>query len=78
VPDDELIPESEKLARSLASGPSQAFGAAKRLLLASTTSDLDTQLEAESSTIVTVAETQDAQEGLRAFLEKRKPTFRGK
>ena len=78
VPDDELIPESEKLARSLASGPSQAFGASKRLLLASPTSNLDTQLEAESSTIVAVAETQDAREGIRAFLEKRKPIFRGK
>jgi 2-(1,2-epoxy-1,2-dihydrophenyl)acetyl-CoA isomerase len=77
VPDAELNAESEKLARSLANGPSRAFGLTKRLLLASAVSDLGTQLEAESDAIVAVAGTQDAREGIRAFLERRKPTFRG-
>jgi 2-(1,2-epoxy-1,2-dihydrophenyl)acetyl-CoA isomerase len=77
VPDDELITESEKLARSLASGPSRAFGATKKLLLATTASDLGTQLEAESNAIVAATDTRDGQEGIRAFLEKRKPIFRG-
>ena len=77
VPDDELISEAEKFARPLASGPSRAFGATKRLLLASATSDLETQLEAEANAIVAAADTQDGREGVRAFLEKRKPNFRG-
>jgi len=77
VPDDELIAESEKLARSLASGPSRACGATKKLLLASAVSDLETQLEAESDTIVAMTDSRDAREGIRAFLEKRKPNFSG-
>ena len=45
--------------------------------LASATSDLDTQLEAESNTIVAITDTRDSREGVQAFLEKRKPIFRG-
>jgi 2-(1,2-epoxy-1,2-dihydrophenyl)acetyl-CoA isomerase len=77
VPDDELIAESKKLARSLASGPSRAFGATKKLLLASAVSDLETQLDAELETIVAMTNSRDAREGMRAFLEKRKPNFKG-
>jgi 2-(1,2-epoxy-1,2-dihydrophenyl)acetyl-CoA isomerase len=78
VADDALSVEAEKIACCLASGPSRAFGSAKRLLLASAVSNFETQLEAEANEIVAVANTQDAQEGIRAFLEKRMPSFRGK
>ena len=77
VPDDELIAESEKLARSLAIGPTRAFGATKRLLLTSPMSGLDAQLEAESDVIVAITDSADSRDGIRAFLEKRKPVFKG-
>jgi len=77
VPDDELMSEAEKLARTLASGPTLAFGAVKRLLLASQTADLEDQLDAETSAIVSMTETSDGREGVTAFREKRSPRFRG-
>jgi len=77
VPDDQLMVETEKLARSLASGPTNAFGVVKKLLLASELSDLEPQLDAETREIVTIADTSDAREGFSAFLEKRSPAFKG-
>ena len=77
VPDDQLMVEAEKLARSLASGPTSALGIVKKLLLASAMSDLEPQLDAETSGIVSVADTSDAREGLAAFFEKRSPVFKG-
>jgi 2-(1,2-epoxy-1,2-dihydrophenyl)acetyl-CoA isomerase len=77
VPDDQLMVETEKLARSLASGPTNAFGGVKKLLLASELSDLEPQLDAETREIVAVADTSDAREGFSAFFEKRSPAFKG-
>jgi 2-(1,2-epoxy-1,2-dihydrophenyl)acetyl-CoA isomerase len=77
VPDDELIAESEKLAYSLVRGPALALGATKKLLFASAVSDLEAQLEAEADVIVAMTDTRDSREGVQAFLEKRKPIFRG-
>ena len=77
VPDDQLMLEAEKLARSLASGPTKAFGVVKKLLLAGEMSDLEPQLDAETSGIVAMADTSDGREGLTAFLEKRSPVFNG-
>ena len=77
VPDDDLIAEAEKLARALASGPTLAFGAVKKLLLASQNAQLEDQLDAETSAIVSMTRTSDGREGVAAFREKRKPSFKG-
>jgi 2-(1,2-epoxy-1,2-dihydrophenyl)acetyl-CoA isomerase len=77
VPDDDLMAEAEKLARSLASGPTLAFGAVKKLLLASQHAQLEDQLDAETSAIVSMTRTSDGREGVTAFREKRKPNFKG-
>ncbi len=77
VPDDDLIAEAEKLARVLASGPTLAFGAVKRLLLSSQNAQLEDQLDAETSAIVAMTRTSDGREGVAAFREKRKPSFTG-
>jgi len=77
VPDDDLMAEAEKLARSLASGPTLAFGAVKRLLLESQTTQLEDQLDAETNAIVSMIKTSDGREGVLAFGQKRKPNFKG-
>lgn len=78
VADAELLNEAGKLARQLAQGPTRAFGMVKKLLTASFDNSLETQLEMESRGISAMTMTADGREGVSAFLEKRKPQFRGK
>jgi 2-(1,2-epoxy-1,2-dihydrophenyl)acetyl-CoA isomerase len=77
VPDEELMAEAEKLARELASGPTRAYGGVKKLLIASTTNDLETQMDLERKFIVDTAGSADGAEGIDAFLKKRAPKFTG-
>jgi 2-(1,2-epoxy-1,2-dihydrophenyl)acetyl-CoA isomerase len=77
VPDDDLMAEAEKLASALASGPTLAFGAVKKLLLSSQTAELEDQLDAETKAIASMTTTQDGREGVLAFREKRAPNFKG-
>jgi 2-(1,2-epoxy-1,2-dihydrophenyl)acetyl-CoA isomerase len=77
IPDDTLMAEAEKLARALVSGPTLAFGAVKKLLLASQNAQLEDQLDAETSAITSMTRTSDGREGVAAFREKRKPSFKG-
>ena len=55
----------------------RAYGQVKQTLLASSARDLAAQLELEGEAISNMAATADGQEGIRAFLEKRKPSFKG-
>jgi len=75
---DELVEKAEKMARKLATGPTQAYGAVKALLLSSAHNSLETQMELESRAISALSAGEDGQEGINAFLEKRKPEFKGK
>jgi 2-(1,2-epoxy-1,2-dihydrophenyl)acetyl-CoA isomerase len=77
VPDAKVNERAVEIARRLASGATEAFGATKRLVLASGSESLETQMELESRAIAGAARTSDAQEGVRAFLEKRSPAFLG-
>lgn len=74
---EELAEATSKVADRLASLPGKAIGLTKRLLNASYTNDLTAQLEAEAYGQETAAKTQDHFEGVMAFLEKRKPQFKG-
>jgi 2-(1,2-epoxy-1,2-dihydrophenyl)acetyl-CoA isomerase len=78
VPDAELEAESEKLARSLAAGPTRAFAEVKRLLLTTYGEGLESQMELESVAISGTGRTDDAKEAIQAFLAKRKPEFSGR
>ena len=78
VPADGLMARAEELARSLAQGPTGAFGSAKRLLHGGWNQTLETQMELESRAIGEAGGTADGQEGIRAFVEKRKAKFGGK
>ncbi len=77
VPDADLLAEAEKLAGELAQGPTGAFGGAKRLLHSGWTETLETQMENETQSIAARSKTEDGREGITAFLEKRRPQFKG-
>jgi len=78
VPDGELMAQAEALAVQLASGPTLAYGAAKRLLHSGWTEPIETQMEHESRSIADMGRTADAREGIAAFLAKRQPSYKGK
>lgn len=77
VSDAELLSQAKAIAIQLAAGAPKALGAAKRLLHGGWTETLETQMEYESRTIASMAHTSDTQEGIKAFVEKRTPKFRG-
>ncbi len=77
VPEEKLVEESEGLAHELASGPTLAFGGVKKLLISSASESLESQMEHESRAISDASRTPDAQEGVEAFLAKRRAKFRG-
>lgn len=78
VPLDRLTAETEALAARLASGPTHAYGATKRLLNASLDRTLEAQLEAEAASFAGCSATEDFVEGITAFTEKRKPAYKGR
>jgi 2-(1,2-epoxy-1,2-dihydrophenyl)acetyl-CoA isomerase len=78
APDSELATEAMKLAQKLAALPTRAIGLTKRAINAAWTSDLATQLEYEARLQTSATQTQDHREGLDAFLNKRRPVFRGR
>ena len=77
VPDAEVLDRATKLAGRLAAGPTLAFGAVKNLLNGSFDQTLESQMELEARSIGEMSATADGQEGIRAFLGKRTPGFRG-
>ena len=78
VPDDELPEAAQQLAEELASGPTQAYGAVKRLVADSLNTSLETQMERETNAIADLANfTEDGKNGIAAFVAKEKPSFKG-
>lgn len=77
VPDGQALERASAIASRLASGPTLAFGAVKTLLNGSFDQTLESQMELEARAIGDMSVTGDGQEGITAFLEKRKPAFRG-
>lgn len=77
-PAESLLEEAQKLAAHLATQPTRGLGLTKRLLNQSLVNDLETQLEMEEELQGEAGKTHDYQEGVKAFLEKRKPVFKGK
>ena len=75
--DDELLEVAESLARTLAQGPTWAFGQAKNLMRGGMNESLETQMELETRAIADAVRTADGMEGINAFLEKRKARFTG-
>jgi 2-(1,2-epoxy-1,2-dihydrophenyl)acetyl-CoA isomerase len=77
IPTDEFETEVQKTAETLANLPTLALGLTKRLLNQSLNNDLTTQLQAEGNLQIQASESHDFKEGVAAFVEKRKPEFKG-
>jgi 2-(1,2-epoxy-1,2-dihydrophenyl)acetyl-CoA isomerase len=69
--------EAERMAREFAAGPTEAYGAIKRLFAQVLDRSLESQMEEEAQTLAAISRTVDAREGVKAFIEKRKPVFVG-
>lgn len=76
-PDDALMEEVEKLARKISSAGPVALECCKRAIDMGMGLPLREALKVELAEYDKVARSRDAQEGLSAFLEKRKPVFTG-
>ena len=77
VPAAGLAEQTAKIARRLADGPTGAFAEAKRLVNQSFATPMDKQMEEELMAFSRCARGADLKEGVAAFVEKRKPAFKG-
>ena len=78
VPEDAFEVTVTALATRLASGPTQAYVRARKLVRASLGNDPIGQMELEAASIMAAGRTKDFYEGVSAFIEKRPPEFTGK
>lgn len=76
VAEIDALAEAEAVAKALAEGPVAALGGTRALLGRSLTTGLEEQLELEARSIATALRGAEGQEGIAAFLSKRKPDFR--
>lgn len=78
VPDDKIMEEAEKIANKIASKSTVQTAFIKSLVNKGMEVDLNKACELEISYFSKSFQTEDQKEGMTAFLEKRKPNFKGK
>jgi 2-(1,2-epoxy-1,2-dihydrophenyl)acetyl-CoA isomerase len=77
VPAGELHREARELATQIAQGPPRAHAGVKKLMLMSANDSLESQMERETRLIAETSASADGREGVKAFVEKRRPLFTG-
>lgn len=77
VPHDRLMPEVEELAARIAAGPPLAIQAVKKAVFGADRAALERALNFEVEQQMRCYFSEDGSEGIRAFIEKRPPKFRG-
>ncbi|NND89123.1 MAG: 2-(1,2-epoxy-1,2-dihydrophenyl)acetyl-CoA isomerase [Flavobacteriaceae bacterium] len=78
IPAEDFMTPVLELAKKLSEMPTKALGMTKRLLNESMNNDLREQLDLEGKLQIEAAQSEDYSEGVNAFVEKRKPNFKGK
>ncbi len=78
VDDDALLAEATEMVAQFSKAPTRGLAATKNHIREAWANDFDTELDAERDTMRELGFSADYQEGVAAFLEKRKPNFTGK
>jgi len=78
VPGERMMEEVSKMADQLASKPPLALGVAKSAMKTGMNMDLESAIEFERRCAAFLFSTEDLKEGIKAFVERRKPSFTGK
>ena len=78
VPDAELDAETDKVLRRLARSPSVSIAQSKHLMNRASSVSLTDQLLEEGRSLGLCGQSYDVREGVNAFIEKRKPDFKGR
>ena len=78
VPNELVLEEAKNIAKNIAGKPALAIKAAKEAVLKSANAPLDEGLDFERKSFYLLFASEDRSEGMKAFLEKRKPEFKGK
>lgn len=78
VPVELLLDEAKKIAAKIASKPPLAVKLAKEAIIKSSNTSLDEGLDFERKSFYILFASEDRKEGMKAFMEKRKPEFKGK
>jgi len=78
VPTESLLDEAKKMANEIASKPPISVRAAKEAILKAQDTALEVGLDFERKSFYMLFATEDGKEGMKAFLEKRKPNFKGR
>jgi enoyl-CoA hydratase len=78
APVELLLDEAKSMAKKIAAKPVLAIRAAKEAVLKAANAPLDEGLEFERKSFYLLFASEDRTEGMKAFMEKRKPVFKGK